>query len=124
MGELAIDLGTREARLGGRLLDLRPKEFDLLFSLAEHNGLVMSRDQLLDLVWGYEFPGGTRTVDAHISHLRAHLDGSDVTIESVADCGHAPHLEKMETVTTSVREFQKRLKCSTDPSIIWPCPVV
>ena len=88
LGNLIIDPGAREARIGERPLQLRPKEFDLLLSLAEHNGLVMSRDQLLDLVWGYGFPGGTRTVDAHISHLRAHLDGSDVTIETYRGIGY------------------------------------
>lgn len=71
MGQLIIDPGSREARVGDRVLDLRPKEFDLLLSLAEHQGLVMSRDQLLEPVWGYAFAGGTRTVDAHISHVRA-----------------------------------------------------
>ena len=88
VGSLVIDPGTREARVGDRLLNLRPKEFDLLLSLAEHNGLVMSRDRLLDLVWGYDFPGGTRTVDAHISHLRAHLDGSGVTIKTYRGIGY------------------------------------
>ena len=88
LGNLTIDPGAREARIGERPLHLRPKEFDLLLGLAEHNGLVMSRDQLLDLVWGYGFPGGTRTVDAHISHLRAHLDGSDVTIETYRGIGY------------------------------------
>jgi DNA-binding response OmpR family regulator len=88
LGKLAIDPAAREAQVGDRLLELRPKEFDLLYSLAEHSGLVMSRDQLLDLVWGYEFPGGTRTVDAHISHLRAHLDGSGVKIETYRGVGY------------------------------------
>jgi DNA-binding response OmpR family regulator len=88
VGQLVIAPGSREARVGDRLLDLRPKEFDLLLSLAEHQGLVMSRDQLLDLVWGYDFPGGTRTVDAHISHLRARLEGSDVTIETYRGIGY------------------------------------
>ena len=88
VGKLTIDPGAREAHVGHRLLELRPKEFDLLCSMAEHNGLVMSRDQLLDLVWGYDFPGGTRTVDAHISHLRAHLGGSGVAIETYRGIGY------------------------------------
>jgi two-component system alkaline phosphatase synthesis response regulator PhoP len=82
VGKLSVDAGSREARVGSHLLDLRPKAFDLLLALVEHAGLVMSRDQLLDLVWGYHFPGGTRTVDAHISHLRARLGGSDIIIET------------------------------------------
>jgi DNA-binding response OmpR family regulator len=88
VAELTVEPASREARLGERVLELRPKEFDLLLALAEHQGLVMSRDQLLDLVWGYDFPGGTRTVDAHISHLRAHLDGSDVMIETHRGIGY------------------------------------
>jgi DNA-binding response OmpR family regulator len=87
-GQLVISPSSREAQLGERLLVLRPKEFDLLLCLAEHRGLVMSRNQLLDLVWGYDFPGGTRTVDAHISHLRAHLRGSDVRIETHRGIGY------------------------------------
>jgi DNA-binding response OmpR family regulator len=88
VGRLTVDPASREAHLGERLLDLRPKEFDLLLALVEHQGLVMSRDKLLDLVWGYDFPGGTRTVDAHISHLRAHLDGSAVAIETHRGIGY------------------------------------
>jgi len=88
VGQVTVDPASREARLGGGRLELRPKEFDLLLALAEHQGLVMSRDQLLDLVWGYDFPGGTRTVDAHISHLRTRLEGSDVTIETHRGIGY------------------------------------
>ena len=88
VGQLSIDPARREAHLGDCPLTLRPKEFDLLLALAQHQGLVMSRDQLLDLVWGYDFPGGTRTVDAHISHLRSRLDGSDLTIETHRGIGY------------------------------------
>jgi two-component system alkaline phosphatase synthesis response regulator PhoP len=88
VGPLVVDPASREARLGSRTLALRPKEFDLLLALAEHQGRVLSRDQLLDLVWGYDFPGGTRTVDAHISHLRSHLDGSEVFIETHRGIGY------------------------------------
>ncbi|MEJ2212322.1 MAG: response regulator transcription factor [Anaerolineae bacterium] len=88
VGQLSIDPASREAHLDGRQLDLRPKEFDLLLALAEHVGLVLSRDQLLDQVWGYVFPGGTRTVDAHISHLRSHLEGSEVGIETHRGIGY------------------------------------
>jgi two-component system alkaline phosphatase synthesis response regulator PhoP len=88
VGALRVDPASREARLGDRLIELRPKEFDLLLALVEHQGLVMSRDQLLDLVWGYGFPGGTRTVDAHVSHLRARLEGSGVEIETHRGIGY------------------------------------
>ena len=88
VGKLTIDPTSREAHLGDQVLSLRPKEFDLLLVMAEHRGLVMSREQLLDLVWGYDFPGGTRTVDAHVSHLRSRLDGSDVAIETLRGIGY------------------------------------
>jgi DNA-binding response OmpR family regulator len=88
VGDLLVDPASREARMGGCLLELRPREFDLLLALVEHRGLVLSRDQLLDLVWGYEFPGGTRTVDAHISHLRSRLEGGSVTIETLRGIGY------------------------------------
>ncbi len=88
VGSLTIDPDRREARLAGRSLSLRPKEFDLLLALAENAGLVMSRERLLELVWGYDFAGGTRTVDIHISHLRSHLAGSDVSIETLRGIGY------------------------------------
>ena len=88
VGQLAVDPVSREATVGGRKLVLRPKEFDLLLVLAEHQGQVLSRDQLLDLVWGYDFPGGTRTVDAHVSHVRACLEGCEVMIETHRGIGY------------------------------------
>jgi len=88
VGQLTVDPVSREATVGSRALVLRPKEFDLLLVLAEHRGQVLSRDQLLDLVWGYDFPGGTRTVDAHVSHVRSRLEGSGVTIETHRGIGY------------------------------------
>jgi len=88
VGQVSVDAASREARIGSESLELRPKAFDLLLALVEHAGLVMSRKQLLDLVWGYDFPGGTRTVDAHISHLRARLAGSNVVIETHRGIGY------------------------------------
>lgn len=72
-GELAIDDGTYTARLRGTPLDLTFKEFELLRYLAQHPGRVFTRDQLLLEVWGYDYFGGTRTVDVHIRRLRAKL---------------------------------------------------
>ncbi len=88
IGRLTVDPVSREATVDSRKLDLRSKEFDLVLVLAEHQGQVLSRDQLLDLVWGYDFPGGTRTVDAHVSHVRARLEGSDVMIETHRGIGY------------------------------------
>ena len=72
-GELAIDEATYSARLRGRALDLTFKEFELLKFLAQHPGRVFTRIQLLQEVWGYDYFGGTRTVDVHVRRLRAKL---------------------------------------------------
>jgi DNA-binding winged helix-turn-helix (wHTH) protein len=72
-GELAIDEATYAARLRGRSLDLTFKEFELLKFLAQHPGRVFTRAQLLQEVWGYDYFGGTRTVDVHVRRLRAKL---------------------------------------------------
>ncbi len=71
-GELAIDEATYSARINGRSLDLTFKEFELLKFLAQHPGRVFSRQQLQE-VWGYDYFGGTRTVDVHVRRLRAKL---------------------------------------------------
>lgn len=73
VGELVIDEETYVARVRGRPLDLTYKEFELLKHLCRHPGRVLSRAQLLQEVWGYDFFGGTRTVDVHIRRLRAKL---------------------------------------------------
>jgi len=69
-GALRIDAGRREVTLDGQVLQLAPKEFDLLYALMEHHGIVLTRDQLLERVWGYTFAGDTRTVDVHVRQLR------------------------------------------------------
>jgi DNA-binding response OmpR family regulator len=72
-GDLEIDAGRREARVSGEEVQLAPKEFDLLWELLDHRGLVLTRDQLLERVWGYTFAGDTRTVDVHVRQLRRKL---------------------------------------------------
>jgi DNA-binding response OmpR family regulator len=72
-GELRVDSGRREARVAGTEVQLAPKEFDLLWELLDHRGLVLTRDQLLERVWGYTFAGDTRTVDVHVRQLRRKL---------------------------------------------------
>jgi DNA-binding response OmpR family regulator len=72
-GELVVDAGRREVRVGEREVQLAPKEFDLLWELLDHKGLVLTRDQLLERVWGYTFAGDTRTVDVHVRQLRRKL---------------------------------------------------
>jgi DNA-binding response OmpR family regulator len=69
-GDLVLDAGSRECHLGEEEIRLAPKEFDLLWELLEHRGIVLTRDQLLERVWGYTFAGDTRTVDVHVRQLR------------------------------------------------------
>jgi DNA-binding response OmpR family regulator len=72
-GDLVLDAGRRECRVGETEIRLAPKEFDLLWELLDHRGLVLTRDQLLERVWGYTFAGDTRTVDVHVRQLRRKL---------------------------------------------------
>jgi DNA-binding response OmpR family regulator len=72
-GELSINAGRREVKVGEDEIQLAPKEFDLLWELLDHKGLVLTRDQLLERVWGYTFAGDTRTVDVHVRQLRRKL---------------------------------------------------
>ncbi len=72
-GEVVVDDATYTAKVSGRALDLTYKEFELLKFLAQHPGRVFTRQQLLQEVWGYDYFGGTRTVDVHVRRLRAKL---------------------------------------------------
>ena len=72
-GDLFVDAGRREVKVGEEDIQLAPKEFDLLWELLDHRGLVLTRDQLLERVWGYTFAGDTRTVDVHVRQLRRKL---------------------------------------------------
>ncbi len=74
VGDIEIDVGRHAAVRNGNPLNLRPKEFDLLAFLARNKGLVFSRDQLLEKVWGYEYAGDTRTVDVHVRWLREKIE--------------------------------------------------
>jgi DNA-binding response OmpR family regulator len=87
LGSVELRRGAREATSSGAALDLTMKEFDLLACFLDHPGLVLSREQLLERVWGLEFPGGTRTVDQHVAQLRAKL-GDALTIETLRGVGY------------------------------------
>jgi DNA-binding response OmpR family regulator len=88
-GVLVIDETTYSARVGGRLLDLTYKEFELIKHLAQHPGRVFTRAQLLQEVWGYDYFGGTRTVDVHVRRLRAKLGlEHEVLIGTVRNVGY------------------------------------
>jgi DNA-binding response OmpR family regulator len=88
VGDLEVYPARREVTVGEQQVALRAKEFDLLLALIQHKGIVLSREQLLDLVWGFDFPGQTRTVDVHIAHLRDKLQDSQVEIETVWGVGY------------------------------------
>ena len=75
IGDIKVDIARHKASKGTTMLDLTPKEFDLLAFLATNRGLVFSRDRLLEKVWGYDFAGDTRTVDVHIRWLRQKIEG-------------------------------------------------
>ena len=90
-GRLEVDLERHEVRFGDGRVQLRPKEFDLLALLARHPGRVFQRSELLDLVWGYDFPGYTRTVDVHVQQLRDKLARggvADPAIQTVWGVGY------------------------------------
>ncbi|MGB2896299.1 MAG: response regulator transcription factor [Anaerolineales bacterium] len=89
IGDVTIDPARREITVAGHVVETRAKEFDLLLTLAEHKGIVLSREQLLNLVWGYDFYGQTRTVDVHVAHLRKRIEASEqVRIETVTGVGY------------------------------------
>jgi len=88
LADLTIDPGSREVRMRDSLVELRAQEFDLLIAFVENRGKVLSRERLLELAWGFDYYGQTRTVDVHVGHLRKKLEGSSVRIETVAGVGY------------------------------------
>jgi len=86
-GPVELRRDAREATLDGVALELTMKEFDLLACFLQNAGLALTRETLLEQVWGLEFPGGTRTVDQHVAQLRAKLDGA-LTIETLRGVGY------------------------------------
>jgi DNA-binding response OmpR family regulator len=99
-GEVVVDDATYTARISGRPLDLTYKEFELLKFLAQHPGRVFSREQLLQEVWGYDYYGGTRTVDVHVRRLRAKLGPEhEHHIGTVRNVGYRFVVPTRETAT-------------------------
>ena len=88
LGRLTIDRQRREVRLDSQDIPFRTKEFDLLAALADNLGIVLTREQLLDRVWGFTFYGETRTVDVHVQHVRAKLVGTGINIVTVRSVGY------------------------------------
>jgi DNA-binding response OmpR family regulator len=87
-GELRVNPGARTAHLGETPLTLTPKEFELLVKLTQNEGLVLSREQLLQTVWGYDYSGDARTVDTHIKSLRERLGDYRKVIRTVWGVGY------------------------------------
>lgn len=88
LGDVVIDPASREVKVGGKTIPLRTQEFELLFTLAQHKGIVLTREQLLEKAWGYAYYGQSRTVDVHIAQLRRKLAGSQVRIETITGVGY------------------------------------
>jgi len=87
LGDVLVDRGGRTVTVDGLPIELTGKEFDLLAYLIDHAGLVLSRERLLDRVWGLTFPGGTRTVDVHVAQLRKKLGRPDL-IRTIRGAGY------------------------------------
>jgi len=88
LGHVRLFPRRREVVIGKEQVYLRPKEFDLLETFLRHPGQVLSREQLLNRVWGYDYVGETRTVDVHVASLRDKLEGSGVKVETVWGIGY------------------------------------
>ncbi|MGH2557951.1 MAG: response regulator [Thermomicrobiales bacterium] len=90
LANVCIDLDAHRLLVDDHAVPLRTKEFDLLVALADHLDVVLTRDQLLERVWGGEYPGDTRTVDVHVSRLRDRLEtaGAKIAIETVRSVGY------------------------------------
>jgi DNA-binding response OmpR family regulator len=82
-GNLSLDLIRREVKLEGQVLQLKPKEFDLMLFMAQHHRQVLSREFILERVWGWEFSGGSRTVDVHVRWLREKIERDPANPERI-----------------------------------------
>ena len=104
-GEVVVDDATYTAKISGRALDLTYKEFELLKYLAQHPGRVFTRQQLLQEVWGYDYFGGTRTVDVHVRRLRAKLGPeNEHLIGTVRNVGYRFVLPTKEPATEAAHD--------------------
>jgi DNA-binding response OmpR family regulator len=88
VANLEVDKSRREVRVDEQKRDLRTKEFDLLVAFMENAGFALTREALLENVWGFDHPGATRTVDVHVQHLRSKLEGAKVQIETLRGIGY------------------------------------
>jgi DNA-binding response OmpR family regulator len=88
LGDLTVDPARREVYVGDNRIDLRTQEFEVLYILAQNHGIVLTRDKLLSLAWGFDFAGETRTVDVHVSQIRHKLQGSSIKIDTITGIGY------------------------------------
>jgi DNA-binding response OmpR family regulator len=88
VGDLVVDVSRREVRCKGALIELRTQEFEVLLVFVRRPGQVFSREKLLELAWGYDYLGQTRTVDMHVAQLRRKLSASTVKIDTVTGVGY------------------------------------
>jgi two-component system alkaline phosphatase synthesis response regulator PhoP len=88
VGDVTLDQDRREVTAADKPVVLRTKEFDLLAVLMQNPGIVLTRERLLEIAWGFDFPGETRTVDVHVAHLRKKLTGAKTQIETVSGVGY------------------------------------
>jgi two-component system, OmpR family, alkaline phosphatase synthesis response regulator PhoP len=88
LADVQIDKQKREVTIADSPVTMRTKEFDLLTTFAENFEVVLTREQLLDVVWGYEFYGETRTVDVHVQHVRQKIAGSGLQVQTIRGVGY------------------------------------
>ena len=88
VGNVRVDVARREVTVGGKPVELRTKEFELLLAFAENLGLVLDRETLLRLVWGYDYLGDSRTIDVHVTWLRDKLADATVKVQTIRGIGY------------------------------------
>jgi DNA-binding response OmpR family regulator len=88
VGDVRLDPARREVTVGGKTVNLRAKEFDLLAAFMRHEGVVLDRERLLSIVWGQDFYGDTRTIDVHVAWLREKLSGATARVQTVWGVGY------------------------------------
>jgi len=88
VGDITIDPNRREVMCVNKIIDLRTQEFEVLFLLAKNPGMVMTREKLLNIAWGFDFAGQTRTVDVHIAQIRRKIVDCETKIETVTGVGY------------------------------------
>lgn len=96
IGELTVNIEKRNVKVNGKRMELTPKEFDLLYYFILNKGLTLTREQILDSVWGYEFSGDTRTVDTHVKQLRSKLSEYSSYIKTIHRVGYQFEVEHEE----------------------------